>query len=155
MKAVIHPVTLRDASYVLQNLRPRDFEETKCQTRNWDPQALAAATSQIEYAWTVKLDGNPEAVFGAQPMSATTVVAWALGTKKIERVIPLLTRFILGPLNDQLVRDGYSWAEARSITSHRPAHKWLTGLGFQRAAELPRYGTDGEDFILFRAPLLR
>lgn len=150
---MIIPINLRDASFVMGSLRPLDRLEVSCLHEPWHPVDTAYVCRQSTYGYTAFREGVPTAIFGAHHMNATTVSAWMLGTGDTRRVVPAITRFVMGPLRRQLVADGYRWAEARSIEGHADAHRWIEHMGGEPVADLPSYGKDGENFILFRGPL--
>ena len=149
---MIHTANLRDATYITANLRRQDRAETLAQL-DVNMVQLGAMLCHQPYAYIAYSD-RPVMVFGASPMSRTTVSAWAIGTDRTRRVIPEVTRFINGPLAKQLVDDGYRWAEARSMEGHDAAHRWLRDMGAERVLDLPDFGAGGEKFHLFRRALI-
>lgn len=151
---MIKPATIRDATYVTANLRPEDQMESDVQLGPLHPIDLGAAMVQQPYAFIAYHDDVPAVIFGATPISVTTVSAWALGTKHMRRAIPSVTRFCLGPLSGQLNRDGYRWAEARVLLTNELAVRWMKTMKAKNVATLPRYGSGGEPFGLFRRKLL-
>lgn len=150
---MIEPLTLRDASYVFANLQPHDYAEISCQQRRFDPQLLGRIAAGFNHAYLARYEDRPAVVFGAAPLSSTTVSAWMAGTHDARRVVPEVTRFVDGPLRRALRTEGYLWAEARSIVGYDATHRWLRHLGGEVVADLPGYGNGGEDFVLFRAAL--
>lgn len=147
---MIHPANTRDATYVMANLRPDDRHEVLCQLRHDNLTALGMAMMQTPYAWVAYHEGTPAAFFGATPASSTGVTAWGLGTTKLRHVIRSVTLFCNGPVKQQLIKDGYRWAEARAPVSNRAAGRWIKRLGGRHGMILPDYGNDGEDFIMYR-----
>jgi len=150
---VITALNLRDCTYVLANLREADRAELRGTYGDATGLDVAAICLSTPWAYQIKLQSVPVAIFGATPISATTVSAWAVGTGRFTRAVPALTRFINGPLAHDLRSHGFRWAEARSIATHEAAHRWLKGLGASSLATLSGYGPGGEDFILFRRAL--
>ena len=144
---------MKTASYVLSHLNPDDLRETLCQTQVYDPVQLAQAALASPYTYVATGRRGPAVIFGAHPLCSSTVSAWALGTKHGWRHIPEVGRFCNGPLRQQLKADGYRWAEARSITGHDAAHRWIRALGGVATMALDDYGNDGENFVLFRGRL--
>lgn len=152
---MIEPANVRDLSYILANLRPRDRDEADAQHDRWDPALVAAAAARAPYSFLTRSpDRVPVVGFGALPIMPTTVGAWLLATAEATpRLIAETTRFVDGPLRAQLRRDGFRWAEARALADYPEAHGWLARLGGHAIVELPGYGRGGEDFVLFRGRL--
>lgn len=148
MPARIKGGTLRDLSYIAANLRPEDKAEIDCQIPGWSPASLALSAMQ-GFAYTVELDGNPEAAFGASEERQGLWHVWSWGTRRMWRCVPRITRFtfeVIGPD----VRNAGAWrVEARPLAANELAVRWLRRLGAEQRCELPGYGTNGEDFLLF------
>jgi len=144
--------TLLDVTYIGANLRPEDRRELLCQV----PAGLTASSAMAimldglapEWTWVASLDGQPVAVFGFQPFTVPVWVAFALGTRRITRVIPAITRWCWDQ-EQRLIDAGVRRLEARSIAGHHSAHRWLERLGCQRVCDLPDSGRDGELFHLY------
>ena len=143
--------TLRDMSFVLYNLNPADEEETACQI---DPglrrDHLAYMLLMSGDSFAVRIDGQPVAVFGTAPLNRATISVWALGTKRMRKVLPAITRHLMDVHLPEMVEQGYRYMEARSIVTHHAAHRWLRWLGATVLGEAHPFGRDGENFFLFR-----
>jgi hypothetical protein len=139
---------LRDLSYLASRLRPDDHAEVSCQIPGWTPAGLAHS-ALLGLAYTVLLDGNPEAAFGAREQRAGLWVIWAWGSHRMWRCVPAIKRFCLEVLMPDVLNAGALRGEARALASHKSAHTLLRHLGATRRCELPRYGTGGETFILW------
>lgn len=148
MKARIVGATLRDLSYIAANMRPEDRAEVECQIDHWDVGAIALGAMQ-GLAYVVELDGNPEAAFGACEQRSGLWIAWSLGTRRMPRCVPAITRFFHAVLGDQVSREGAWRVEARPIAGNELAVRWLKRLGATERCTLPSYGKNGEDFLLF------
>lgn len=152
----IAPATLRDATYIIANLRPADRHEAFCQ--------LPEGIDDTRVAYFLLMNGEafaarwtdregrqwPCVFFGVQPMNAVALAVWALGTKHARRAIPAVTRFMGRTLLPQKIAQGYRIMEARSIDSHHEAHQWMEATGARRVGEPFVYGRDGELFHLYR-----
>lgn len=150
-RVLIQPAVLRDASYVLANLRPLDYIEMSCQV------PAGTRLAEIAYnlltcsdAWTAHYDGQPVAVFGTAPISAACVSLWALGTPRMRRAAPAITDHVLDELMPRLLTDGIVSAEARSIIAHNEAHHWMRACGATMQGQAFPYGRNRELFLLFR-----
>lgn len=144
---------MRDASYIAANMRPEDFREIACLWQHWDTRALglcALETAVPDMVWSVWYDGQPAAAFGFSRASAFDPEhwqAWAFGTERFKRCVPLMTRHILG-LRSKIERD---CRRLQVIThdGHDIAHRWIEALGATREGRLRSYGRGGEDFWIY------
>lgn len=147
----IEPATLRDASYVMANLRPLDVEEVMCQ--------VPEGTKRHEIAYSLLMGGDtfaaligdqPVAIFGTAPLNAACVSVWALGLPTVWRVVPAINRFLVDEHLPRLLDLGYRTMEARSLSNHHQAHRWITALGGVQHGGPFEFGRDRETFLLFR-----
>jgi hypothetical protein len=144
----------RDVTYIAGNLRPLDHLELTCVLPDDTPIAEAGlmclGTSQ--YAWTAHDNGYPAVAFGFAPtLNPALWHAWALGTRRFVRCTPALTDFLLTEAMPNLVLDNkrLGRVEARPLKANTKACKWIERLGGVRECDLPRYGKDGQDFVLY------
>lgn len=114
----------------------------------WSP-AWLAHTSLSGPAWVAEVDGNPEAAFGAAELRKGLWIAWSWGTRRMRRAVPHMTRFVREVTIPHAISQGCLRCEARAMASNAMALKWLDRLGANRCADLPMYGINGEDFVLF------
>jgi len=150
-QVVIKPACLRDASFVMANLRPIDQLEAFCQLPDGVTSAqLAHYTVASSKAFVAYLDSQPVMVFGSSTINVCTVSLWALGTRKSWRVIPAVTRFMRDFHIPALIDSGVTLGEARSLLTHTQAHKWMRDFGAEVSGEPFVYGKGGELFQLFR-----
>lgn len=129
-------------------MRPDDRREVECQLERWDVQAIALAAMQ-GFAYVVELDGNPEAAFGACEQRQGLWIAWSWGTRRMPRCVPAITRFFHSVLGNQVAEAGAWRVEARPLAGNGLAVRWLKRLGATERCELPSYGKNGENFLLF------
>lgn len=146
------PSTLRDASFVMANLRQRDYDEIMCQVPE------GTKTHEVAYglnlsleAWAIHLEERqPIALFGVNYMTPACVGVWAMGTRHMWRAIPLLTSFMKTDVVPRLIAQGYRTMEARSHVLHLQAHRWMHSTGAVQVDPPYEYGRNGEKFITFR-----
>lgn len=147
----IRPATLRDASYVMANLRPADWEELACQ--------IAPATKRHEIAYALLMSGDcfvafwkgqPCAVFGSSIINAACLSIWAVGTPDISRVARSIGKFMTRVHVPDRLAQGFGSGEARSMATHHDAHRWLVSLGAHQHGGPFEFGTGREKFLLFR-----
>lgn len=148
MIARIRGGNFRDLTYIAANLRPADYAEIDCQVDHWSPETVAFNAMQ-GMAYTIELDGNPAAAFGAAEARSGLWVAWSWGTKRMPRCVPAMTRFFWKVLGPDVYAAGAHRVEARAMAGNDLAERWLARLGSHRRCELPGYGRNGEDFILY------
>lgn len=134
---------MRDVSYIVANLCPEDRRELECQY----PLDGLAVTLMMGEAWVATLDGQPAQAFGAISATCSVLTAWAFGTPRRARAIPSVSRMIRRRRLDCFAR-GITRVEARAISDHPTALRWLRGLGGTETP-LPCWGKDGQDFTLF------
>ena len=145
------PATLRDASYVLYHLNAQDEAETACQI---DPKLrrdhLAYMLLMSGDNFAVRINGQPVAVFGTAPLNRAALSVWALGTDRMRKALPAISRYLLDVHLPEMTAQGYRYMEARSLSTHVAAHRWLRWLGGKVLGEAHPFGRDGENFFLFR-----
>ena len=147
----LQPAVLRDASYVMANLRPEDELEVLCQVPD-DVKRHELAYNLImgSDAYTVRVDRDPIALFGTSPMTVNCLSVWALGTAAVWRAVPLINRFMLFDHLPARMAEGFNCMEARSHVEHRSAHRWLEAMGGKVLGEPFEFGKAREKFLLFR-----
>jgi hypothetical protein len=140
--------TLRDLSYIAAHMRASDRAEVECQIDNWNA-AYVAALSLRDFAFVVELNGNPEAAFGCGQVRKGYWIAWSWGTDRIARCVPTMVSFITGQLQPAVYEAGALRVEARALSSHKSARRFLDRIGGTFRCELPSYGKNGEPFVLY------
>lgn len=150
-RPVVQPATLRDASYVMANLRPADVEEVMCQVpEGVKRHEIAYSLLMSGDAFAALLDDQPVAIFGTAPINAACVSVWALGTPKVWRAVTEINRFLLNVHLPDRIAQGFHTMEARSHSAHHEAHNWIEALGGVQHGGPFEFGRDRETFLLFR-----
>ncbi|MDJ0513024.1 MAG: hypothetical protein QNJ62_06240 [Methyloceanibacter sp.] len=152
MKVDIRPATLRDLCFIAAHMRPEDKEEIYCQFEDGTPSTHIAVFCQQmsgEYQWCAWLDGSPVGAFGMSHFTASSMMAWAFGTKKFKRVVPAISRFVITDVTPKVIRSSLTRIEIRALATHDIAHKWLSALGARKDCDLHSFGKNGEDFVLY------
>jgi hypothetical protein len=129
-------------------MRAADRAEVEAQLDQWDAAAIAAMSLR-DYAFCVELNGNPEAAFGAGQVRKGYWIAWSWGTDRLTKCLPIMIRFITERLQPALYEAGALRVEARALASHTQARRFLERIGGHLRCDLPSYGKNGEDFVLF------
>lgn len=148
----IGPATIRDVSYILANLDPADAEEIGCQVPEGAmPGELAAGCVRFGSSFVAYLNGVPAMAFGSSPLTAVGNVrsAWAFGTRRSRVCMRSVMRFCRDEFVPSFLSFGVTRVEARSISTHAVAHRWLEAVGAEREATIAAYGKNGEDFVLY------
>ena len=148
MACEVKPANLRDLSYVVSHMRDSDRAEVECQMDEWSA-VHVAALSLRDYAYVVELNGNPEAAFGCGQVRRGYWIAWSWGTSRILRCLPAMVSFITDQLQPAVYASGALRVEARALASHGQAVRFLERIGGTFRCELPAYGKNGEDFVMF------
>ena len=150
---MIKDLCVRDASFIAANMRQADFEEIACLWKSWDTRALgvcAVETAVRGKVWSVWYDGQPAAAFGFSHASAFDPdhwQAWAFGTDRFRRCVPLITRHF-NELRPTLERECRR-LQVLTHKEHDIAHTWIEALGGRKEGLLRSYGRGGEDFLLY------
>lgn len=151
MARTIRPANLRDMTFILANIREIDRAELFCQVEPGISNAHLAYTLLLgSSAWIAYIDGQPVAAFGIGMINMVAASAWAFGTKRMSRLIPLITDFLAIEVIPDLIDAGVRIMEARSMVGHHEAHRWLLWTGATIQGEPFPFGRDGEQFLLFR-----
>lgn len=148
----IGAATLRDVSYILGNLNKADHAEIWCQAPDGaTPAEMAAGIVVFGSAFVAYVDGAPAAAFGFSPMTpaGNVLSAWAFGTKRSARAMKAIVEFAASELMPAWLDAGVTRLEARSLASHRKAHRWMEETGAVREADIPEFGRSGEAFVLY------
>jgi hypothetical protein len=145
----VKPANLRDLSYVASHMRASDRAEVEAQIDEWSA-AHVAALSLRDYAYVVELDGNPEAAFGCGQVRRGYWCAWSWGSDRLAKCLPVMIRFITEELQPAVYEAGALRVEARALASHKQARRFLERIGGQFCCELPAYGKNGEDFVMYQ-----
>ncbi len=150
---MINELCVRDASFIAANMRAADFKEISCLWKEWDTRLLgvcAMRTAVPGMVWSIWLDGQPIAAYGfsyAAPFDPDHWQAWAFGTDRFKRAVPLMTRHLLS-IRD-LVEARCRRCQVITHVDHDLSHRWLRSLGADREGLLRSYGRNGEDFEVY------
>lgn len=147
----IRPAVIRDASYIMANLRPLDHREAFCQLEpGFKTADLARYSLSYGDTFVAHLDDQPVMVFGTAPINITCLSVWALGTDQTWRVAKAVSDWLRSVHLPERITAGYYSMEARSLLEHRQAHSWIEHTGGVRHGPPFVFGREGELFQLFR-----
>lgn len=143
--------TIKDVSYVMAWLKPKDLEETLCQlAEGAGMQRLGYALLMSGDTYVARYRDNPAMVFGVQAMNVSTMQVWALGTKDTWRVASAVVDYFVNRLVPHYRAQGYYAMEARSLATHHEAHLWMKASGAEQHGPPYEYGRGREKFLTFR-----
>ncbi|CTQ53132.1 hypothetical protein LP7551_01653 [Roseibium album] len=144
---------MRDVSFVAANMRTEDLREISCLWKDWDTRTLgicALETAVPGMVWSIWYEGQPAAAYGFSRASAFDPdhwQAWAFGTDKFKRCVPLITRHLnsLRPVIEEDCRR----LQVLTLSDHDIAHGWIEALGGKKEGVLRSYGRDHESFCVY------
>lgn len=151
MGCVLNPITRADVSYICWNMRDIDKAEVYGLRGHTNPGLL---TTEVIHAASVGKagicywNGRPAALIGISPLWPGVWTAWSFGTDDWSRCAGRLTRYALRELQPH-VRERAHRLQCESRFDHTEAHKWLLRIGAQIDGQMPGYGRDGSDYIMF------
>lgn len=141
--------SLNAVRYVCQNLRQKSLDEINGLMRvNMDDFA-AYLHSREGFHWVGYHDTLPAALIGAYPQRPGLWSLYGLGTDDWHHIWRDVTRVARRDMMRMVLETDCRRAECLSLADHHDTHKWLDMLGASHRAEMPKYGIDGQDYILF------
>jgi hypothetical protein len=147
----VEPACLRDASYVVSHMRPMDEEEILCQVpEGIKRHEIAYSLLMAGQNYVASFDDVPAMFFGTQAVNVAVVSIWAIGTRAAPRVLPDVTRFLIGTHVPALLSAGFRAMEANSLAGHIESHRWMQSTGAIVNGEPFVYGRNRELFLSFR-----
>lgn len=135
--------------WVAQHMRAQSREDIGCMWGGTDEELTASLLSPQGFRWVAYHNRYPCAIIGANLQRDNVWSLFGFGTEdwiKVWRLVTLVAR------RDMMraVRDaGAVRAHCLSPAWHHDTHRWLRALGASHEAEMPAYGRNGEDMILF------
>lgn len=148
---IIQPLFPDSISHVIYNLRADDRTEFNAMGFDIVPVRYYVGLLTDAPAGFVAHDdhGEPIAVCTAHSSPTTTrgITFWS--TARFAEIAYPLSAYIKGKFIPSVVAQGAMRAEVRSLKGLRDTGEWLRWLGFRDVVELPKYGINGETFILW------
>lgn len=148
----IEPLSLRNATWIADNMTPEDQAEIMCQlppdAKRSDAGAACYFATGQGWGWNALIDDEPVAAFGLSQQTYTTWVGWMFGTKHMKRAVPDICKHFRaqGP---RLIEAGCRRIEVRTMKGHKQAHLLIRSLGAIHVTHLPDAGRNGERFELW------
>ena len=98
--------------------------------------------------WIARLNGRPAACLGIIENWPGNWQIYSFGTNDYPRVAVAFKDKADKMIAFGLDR-GMRRLECRSIAHHHDAHRYIRLIGMKQEAVLPKYGSEGDDYILF------
>lgn len=147
----IKRANLRDASWITAHMRHEDRAEVYCQMPDsTHPAVLAQWVLTTGAAFIAYHGSDPIMLFGTSPVTVSCLSVWAMGTERMERAVPAVSRFLIREHIPHRINEGFNSMEARSLATHTAAHRWIESLGGEQHGPAYLFGKDGEHFITYR-----
>lgn len=139
---LVYPVAL--------NMRDEDKREIYANRFSDDPMSVARDAIRLgsPVGWVSGLE-RPIAAFGCHLMWPGVWSMWLFGTNEFRRIGIGMTKLVRRDILPMLWEAGAHRLEARSISGHVDAQRWLELIGARREATLKSYGRGGEDFHVY------
>jgi len=140
----------RDLSWVAVHMRAEDRREVYPLRDYSDPVSLSLELMMTPGIRMCALEGGqPIAAWGAAHVTSFYWAAWAFGTDRFRRAVPLISWHIREVIFDVAWETGVQRVEIRTISDHDIAHRWLESLGCVRECDLPSLGRDGQCYTQY------
>ncbi|WP_288927291.1 hypothetical protein [uncultured Maritimibacter sp.] len=148
---VVNDPKFLEISYVLQNLSDKSREDVLNATEaSFMDIASGLFTSRDRgFTWAFYHNGAPAALLGARRSHGDVWSLFGMGTDDWRRVWRLVTLVARRDMMTAVRDAGAIRAHCVSPAAHTDTHKWLRVLGASHEAEMPSYGVDGADYIMF------
>lgn len=142
---------MEDILYVLENLREKSQDDLYAVLpRNPDGLARYYHTS-CHLLWCAYVDDVPAAIFGAREEREGVWGLFGFGTDQWDDVWRLVTLVSIRDMIPAIYDAGPHRIHLISPAGHADTHKWLRFIAKGHKVhqtELPKYGSDGTDFIM-------
>ena len=137
---------------VTSRLRKSDREECFATRFHDDPAELAREIdgyTPTALSWLVCVNREPVASLGAVLLWPGHWNVWAFGSERWDQVVLAITKHVKRIMIPMLLEVGALSVCAYVHAAHAAACAWLAHLGAE-PTPLPRWGKNGEDFVLYR-----
>jgi hypothetical protein len=135
--------------WIAENMRSEDCREIFATRWDTKPESLATdAMQSYEFGWVAWHGDIPVCAIGAMPKHPGVWSVWMFATDDFYKVALTVTRFARNKMKPVLQSVAHR-VECRSIEGHTEAQKWLEFLGMTQESVIPKYGKNGETFLLY------
>jgi hypothetical protein len=138
-----------EVAYVCMNLRQKSKEEIFA-VNDLSAADLAKRLSEAPgFKWVAYHNGLPAALIGAIPLHGGVWSLFGMGTDNWIKVWRQVTLVAKRDMMQAVLDAGGHRAQCMAPASHEDTHKWLRFLGATHEVQMPAYGRNKEDYILF------
>lgn len=106
-------------------------------------------TATEGFKWVGYAEGRPAALIGAYPLHRGVWGLFGLGTEDWTLIWREVTSVARRDMLRAVTETGAHRAECITRADHDDTHRWLKLLGAKHKVDLPRYGSDGSDYVMF------
>lgn len=149
---MIVPLEREHAIQVCRHLEETERREWEALQGPLDPERWADAHLGLpgpSFACLAK-DGEPVVMGGFNLEVPGMGVGWLGVTDRFPEVAIEVTRASRKAIDFALTESLVDVVMVASAAFHKTAHRWFRTLGLERHADLPGFGLNGEDFIIFQ-----
>lgn len=101
------------------------------------------------FKWVAYHDGLPAALIGALNIHDGVWGLFGFGTDHWKKVWMSVTKVARKDMMQAVLETGAHRAQCMSPATHTDTHRWLERLGATHRVEMPAYGKNGEDYVMF------
>jgi len=146
---VVNDPTEAEIRYVVMNLREKSREDLFT-TLDATPKEFAdALVMSPGLKWAIYCDNRPAVLMTADQVHKGVWSVYGMGTDDWIKVWRRVTSFGKRDMIPAILDAGGHRGHTVSPAWHEDTHKWLRYMGFNHEAPMPKYGPNGEDYILF------
>lgn len=148
---MISEASYLDLLIVASTMRESDRAEIYATRFADDPFDVAAQCNESQYKFVYRNAENAlVAAFGVAHLWPHVWSVWLFANDLWdERTGKAIVRFTRRRIQQDIKDHAARRLECRSLSTHADAHRFIEAIGLRRESVLPRYGRDGEDFIVF------
>lgn len=137
-----------EISYVCNNLRPKSHEDIFGATFDNLDELKAVMTGIGGIQWVGYCDKLPAAIVGAHLIHGGVWGVYGFGTAKWGDIWRDVTKVGRREVLGGIQRAGGHRAQCVSPAEHKDTHAWLRLLGATIETPMPKYGRNGEDYVM-------
>lgn len=138
-----------EIQYVCDNLRSRSAEDIFGVTDQSTNQFAQGLIYSSGFKWVGYANGLPAALIGAYPIHPGVWGLFGFGTDDWRLIWRDVTRVARRDMMTAVSDAGAHRAHCVSPSDHKETHAWLRMLGATVETPMPKYGIDGQDYLMF------
>lgn len=148
---MITQATWNDALHVALNMRADDLAEVMATRWSDDPFEFAADCMRLPGSRLVVRDdaGIPVCLGGAATWLPGVAQMWLVGTDDIGKQGVEVAHACQKVIEALFESGTVHRVQAFSAATHTRAHRWMESIGMHEESRMPKYGKNGEEFIIF------